>query len=146
MDSPYLPPKSEIAVTGPTPAHGFWKAFFWLHVVMIPLVAVGLTAAKDIGPFDYVDLLLFVVIVLALFGLTHGKPLFKQGFWKAFAIAYPAWVLLYEAILPFAFNIPHYGEAATVGPLLAFALAISAVTALALYLYAFRSNPLWSAE
>jgi hypothetical protein len=143
MDSPYTPPKSEITLPEAGSSKKFWRFYFWFHVVLAPLLAVGLAMAKSLSPLDLIDTFMFAIIIIGLYGYTRNKAIFGQRLWRSITFIYPGWVILYEIILPFGFGTLNYGEQPSLGPMLVLSMVMSALSSFAFYLYAFRSSSIW---
>ena len=92
----------------------FWRIYFWFHIALIPLLLWWLSFIKpEVSILDFIDLLLFPIIVVALYSYTYSKKIlpFKIYFW--FFYFYILWVIFYDFIAPLVLKVPSYGEVVT---------------------------------
>ena len=146
MNDIYQTPKSELTndsgiVIKP---HGFWKVFFWIHVVLSPLLILMIFTTENISGFDYFDLLTFPFVLAVLFGYVFSKKIGFRIIWKVSCIIYPLWYVFYEIIAPFFLNLPQYGELATFDAYFIVSPLFAIPTCYALYLYGFKAEHVWS--
>lgn len=144
MTNPYTPPQSPLDATPTATGPGtFWKIFFWFNAVMFPLIAIGLAMVPALSLLDAIDIALYLVFLVALYGYVFSKKIASQQTWKVACYVYPAWVVVYEFILPFGFGMPKYGESAPPGFNEVFSVVFSVLIVLTFHRYAFRSDALW---
>lgn len=144
MTNPYTPPQSPLDATPTANGPGtFWKIFFWFNMVMLPLIVIGVAMAPALSVMDVIDVTVYALFLVALYGYVFGKRIGAQQSWKIACYVYPAWFVLYEFVLPFGFGMPKYGDAEPLGFAEVLAVVLGALTLLTFHRYAFRSETLW---
>jgi len=138
MEEIYRTPKS--ALTEPSTekpkTHWFWRFFFWLHVAMSPIWAFGIAFMDGLTTLDYIDLLTFPPIVVALFGFVYTKKIGSKLFWRIFNFFYLVWVFFYSIIAALILKIPQYGEVIEIDGWFIIGPMFVIPTCIALWLYA----------
>ncbi len=141
-ENPYEPPDTQLEKkTAPRNA-GWWKAFFWLTVVLMVLSAAALPAMPDLGAFDYFDFLLSVVTSVGLFGFAFHKPVGGVVFWRYFFYVALVESIFFSLVLPIA-SVPVYGQVISIDAFYVIGLAFTIALLWAIYQYAYKCSFLW---
>ena len=127
--------------------HVFWRAFFWFHLVLIPLIVVLVVVlSESVGVLDYINLVIFPFIVLTLFGYGYSKKIGPNIFWRFLCFAYPIWFIYYEFIAPLVLGVPSYGEKVELDFWLALEPVFGVPACFAIYKYSFKSCHIWDSS
>lgn len=122
----------------------WWKMYFW----SIGLLAVGAIAAdvyeqRRVEVFNVVDYATWILSLAGVFGYAYSRALLHKRFWQVWLPLAVGWDLL-ALIRQYTAN-----PGADLAPLV-FVLFIVAILFVpeyvALYLYGYRSDALWSAR
>ncbi|MGL6160177.1 hypothetical protein [Microbulbifer sp.] len=145
MDDIYKAPSSDLEenTDAKFSPHGFWKLFFWIHVVLTPLVLLVVIFEENISVYDYIDLSVFLFNLVVLFGYAFSKKIGGRRFWKGFCFAYIAWVIFYEMVAPFLLDIAQYGDPPTFDMYFVLVPLFTIPTACVIYLYAYKAKHVW---
>lgn len=84
------------------------------------------------------------VIFTALYGFVYGKRIGIMNIWKCLGVLYPLWLIFYEGVMPFWLNIPQYGVQDKFVFSLRLVMILEIPSAIAIYLYGYKSNQIWS--
>jgi len=144
MEDIYKTPESEVGEDEKVRPHGFWRVFFWVHLVILPILLVMPFFVENLSVYDYIDLGTFIGEIVMLFGYAYSKRIFRASFWKAYLIFYVGWVVAYGFVMPFGFDIPQYGEQTTLDIWFALDPIFYILSISALYFYSFKSPRIWT--
>ncbi len=142
MTNPYQTPQSDVNVVEQV-SKTKWKFFVWVIVLLEILSIVMLVIDPEESVLDVViDLVIYIFIILGLFGYAYNKRIFFKEMWKF--------------VIPVAFVYDIYGLYVldwtygsteelyiTIGFTAAIGLPIMFFQYLALYRYGFRSQEIW---
>lgn len=145
MDNAYKPPESNLKLDTENinEPHYLWKIFFWVYAPLTLISVILLLFIENLSIFDYLDMVIYTIAALGLFGYSFSKALFTQKIWGMFFYLFILWFIFYEVIAPFVLNIPQYGEPAVLDIwLLVYILEIPIIACL--YLYGFKVKQLWT--
>ena len=119
----------------------FWKIYFWILAVTLPLYHYGMGFHRI---WEILDFLVNIIFILAVFGFCWEKAIFKRIFWKVFGPVFILWVAVYTFLIP---ELPKLSEIEMPNGMknfdFFFSLAITILGIIVLYLYGYRSFDLW---
>lgn len=142
-ENPYQPPKTSIGNVGGKPKNSiWWKAFFWLTLVLMLLSAISLPFIDGLNLFDYADFMLSVVSVVGLYGFCFYRRLGNVVFWRYFFYVVLVESIIFSIVLPIM-EIPRYGEVADVTGWYIFEIVYTSLLLWAIYRYAYKVPFLW---
>ena len=115
-----------------------WKVYFWfLTAVLVALYALTFSQSAP-AIYNYLDIPISLIALIGLYGYAFKKPIGHYNFWKIWLVAVVLWDISFNLVLP--------GRTVADPLNMAFFLIWSAIILpeyVALYLYGFRSQPLW---
>ncbi len=152
MINPYKPPASDLVsieeLNRYRPAI-FWKFYFWLNIVLFPLILVivvlmilGLMEQSTYSVLDGVDFIIWGIGLLGVYGLAWSKKIFSRKFWFIFSYGFVIWVIIYIFIFPYVLNMPTYGELSKPAELI-YELPFTFAHIYALFRYVYSMDQLW---
>lgn len=144
--NPYKPPSANVRRTEPPVERSvWWKIYFWFLFLTECLYAGWIIIdpeGAEAVPSDYYGLIIYVFVLLAIFGFAYSKRFLTRILWQLF---FP-FVLLWD--LWFIFIDGDWQDIMTLGitPLIASLIIIITLMIpqyIALYCYGFREHELW---
>lgn len=83
MEEMYKSPDAELLGSQPERQKKRWKLFFFLILILEALSIVSLMADPAVAGYEVVlELLIYSLVILGLFGFAFHKALLKQVLWK----------------------------------------------------------------
>ncbi len=143
MEEIYKTPESELGLNEKVTPHGFWRFYFWIHAVLLPVMVATPFILKKVSVLDYVDLAAFLVETIMVFGYAYSKRIFSKLFWEVFFTFYIVWVVVYGFVLPFGFDIQQYGEQTKLDFWFLIDPVFYILSIIVLYYYVFKSQQIW---
>ncbi len=143
METIYKTPEGDVGVNEKFRPHGFWRFFFWVHVVIASLLVFVLFFVANLSIYDYIDMSNFIVQAIMVFGYAYSKRIFTKLFWKAYFIFYVVWTVAYGFVMPFGFNVPQYGEQVVFDIWFLIDPMFYILSITALYFYVYKSQEVW---
>ena len=119
-----------------------WKIFFWLFTPLMLITIFGILFIENLNALDYIDVFIFLLTLLGLYGYAFSKKIATRAVWKVVFYTFIIWSVFYEAISPFILNIPQYGVAAEIDMWLLLNI-IYLPLFISLYFYSFKSEHIW---
>jgi hypothetical protein len=124
----------------------FWKFYFWV-VLSLDLIAfvTPLGLQQDRRVWETIDMGVFLLAFIGLFGFCWGKQMLSRLFWQVFLVCLLLWIGCYVFAVPAMPLIASRASSLHVPSQLISSLAIVPHLPLivALYLYSFKSDDLW---
>ena len=94
--------------------------------------------------WDIIDLIVFIISAVGLFGFCWSKRILEQQLWKSFFIICIVWNIYYQYFVPMHQVMDQFSEKGMSQPLLATIVIIPYIPMfIALYLYGFKRIELW---
>ncbi len=143
MEGIYKTPESELEVNKKFRPHGFWRFYFWIHAVLLPVLVGAPFIFEKVSVLDYVDLAAFLIETIMVFGYAYSKRIFTNLFWKIFLSFYIVWVVAYGFVMPFGFDIPQFGEKTKLDTWFLIDPIFYILSITVLYYYVFKSPQMW---
>jgi len=142
MSNLYKPPESdlEIAGAGINQPNILWRIFFWINVILSPLILLVIFSVDSLNSLDIIDLLFFAVIIRVLYLYSYARELNHEWVWKILSFLYPIWYLFYEFLGPLTLDMTHYGSPAVIDRYIIISIIFFIPSAYALFAHAFKSN------
>ncbi len=82
-NNPFEPPRADIRIDeSATDKRLGWKVFFLLMLILNIFGFYSVFVGEAFQLMDILDLLVYLFVLLALFGYAFKKAFFTQGFWK----------------------------------------------------------------
>lgn len=110
----------------------FWKIYFF--IITIFLVLANLAAMGEMKFLDYIDILMTIIVLVALFGFSFEKKIFIAIFWKIYFFLFIAWQIIFY----FFFISPYMSNAIELFISILILLLIYSPLCVALYVYGFK--------
>lgn len=105
----------------------FWKIYLFLFVFIY--LAGYVSLFEQLGMIEFIDLIISLPSLVALYGLGFKKKLFVNFYWKAYFYFFVAWYFVLNYwLLPATLSL--FEELA--------ATAVIGIVYIALYIYAFK--------
>ncbi len=146
--NPYTPPQADLAsATESTPRSIWWKLYFALVVLLQLLTIAVVLPETSLGPIETIDLPASMISLLGMWAFAFQRQLGRARFWQIWFPVIVTWdmvILFYFVPQGLAYALS--GSDPTTATENLFSLALGAPLYAALYLYAFRSNDMWSAR
>jgi hypothetical protein len=123
----------------------WWKAYFWsIGLLAVSAIASSVYEQDHVEAFDVIDYATWIFSVVGVFGFAYSKPILHKRLWQIWLPLVIGWDLA-------ALARQYMADPSEADPLL-FATVVLIVGILfvpeyvALYLYGYRSDSLWSAR
>lgn len=123
----------------------WWKLYFWILLLLTPFGFASLYSGKILTMLDWVDVLLCIGCLLALYAYIYQKSVFTQKVWEVFfwstVIYMVFWILYYFTPFKTVFFIPPFlmSRSYTDGTIVIWDIFFSLPTYYAIYQLAFSS-------
>ena len=147
--NPYKPPHSNVErIEEPEERSIWWKIYFWFIFVAQCLYAGWIIfdpEGAEAVPIDYFDLLVYVFVLLALFGFAYSKQFLTRKIWQyffPFIIIWDIWLTYIDFEFRDFINLG-------ITPIIIFSVVLVVIIIpqyVALYRYAYREYGLWLAK
>lgn len=143
-ESIYRSPHSLLDEGPDTPStHWFWKVFFWINALLVPLIFAMPFLLENLSIFDYLDQAAWLISLLALFAFAHSKRLFSRRFWRYYAVFYLLWSLYYAGLAPYLLKLETYGQVSEPDLWSLIDPVFILPTVFCMFLYSRPTNPVW---
>ena len=96
--------------------------------------------------FDWLDALMAITALVGVFGFVFRMRIFRSGFWQVFMWALLAWEITYNLVLAWRMDLALRPLGEDLWAYLVVGLALVAPMYVVLYLYAYRSQSIWTGE
>jgi hypothetical protein len=123
----------------------FWRIYaVVLAIVILPLYSMLMKASPSL--YDFLDMVVAVGALMGFFGYAYEFRIISMKLWKVYFFLVIAWDLFYNIlismILDLAVHFPNEGKITWLDVLLSFMMVVPEY--IALFLYGFRSDSLWT--
>jgi hypothetical protein len=122
----------------------FWRVYsVVLSLVLLPAYSVIMKVSP--GIFDYLDMIVSVGALMGFVGFAYEFRIISMNLWKVYFFLVIAWDIFYNIfitmVLDLAVHLPNEEKIGWTGVALSFAIIIPEY--IALFLYGYKSDPLW---
>jgi hypothetical protein len=125
--------------------------FWWVYAGYLVLAFAAsiyaslLTSVTSVGTFAFA---LDLVAVLGFYGFLRQRPIFSIVFWQLFALLYIAKYVVTTALMAYVAThlLPNSGLTKNAMLLNVIGAVLALGVVYALYIYAFRSNAMWTSK
>ena len=146
--NPYAPPTADLGGSDVSLHRRFaWKIYLLLMIVLMALL-FAFEGAQWIQTADVIDLAVFAIATVGLFGFAYRRRIGSRTFWSMWLPVEVVWdfaVLLAIEPAGFAYRFPDGERTAVFSVETAVGVLLVLPLYIALYRYAFRSPELWAA-
>jgi hypothetical protein len=122
----------------------FWRVYsVVLALFLLPAYSVIMKASP--GIFDYVDMIVSVGALMGFIGFAYEFRIISMSLWKFYFFLVIGWDVFYNIFISMIFDLavhlPNEEKTSWIGVAVSFALIVPEYVAL--FLYGFKSEPLW---
>jgi hypothetical protein len=121
-----------------------WKIYF---IVILFISLLSYSSYGTMRIWDIIDLILFIISMVALFGFCWSKKLLNQQLWRIFFVIFIVWNIYYHYFVPMPRVMDEFSNKGMSQTLLAtINLSLYIPLLVALYLYSFKKVEIWKKE
>jgi hypothetical protein len=117
-----------------------WKVYFWLLTLSLAALYGFTFYSTTVPVFCYFDVPISVVGLVGLFGFAHHKRIAHAMYWRMWFFGLLLWDTLFNLVLS---GWVRMEPVDMLGSIIIYGLLVPEYVAL--YLYGFRSKPIWQA-
>ena len=122
----------------------FWRIYA-VVLALILLPAYSLIMKASPGIYDYLDMIVSVGALMGFIGYAFEFRIISVNLWKFYFFLVIGWDLFYNIVISMIFDmavhLPNEEKSSWTGVAVSFALIVPEY--IALFLYGYRSAPLW---
>ncbi|WP_323816612.1 hypothetical protein [Cellvibrio sp. NN19] len=139
--NPYKTPNSDVAVGEIFKRSIWWKIYFFFITIISTIGIISILFQPNAGISEYINLVLWLMVTVGLFGFTFLKPIYKPNFWLHVLMAYLIYSFAYYFITDIDLrmgmsNIEFYTSTAV-------GLLLSIPTYYGLFAFSRPTDPAW---
>jgi len=144
--NPYKPPNAPLDSGDPPKRRAlWWKFYFWFMLVSQSIYCVAIVVAPETleaEALDYIDAVIYVVVLLAIYGFVYSKRILNRKTWQVFfplILLWDLWSLVFDGDWE-----QWWQSGPVVLVVLASVIAVLMIPQyIALFRYGFRERALW---
>jgi hypothetical protein len=122
----------------------FWRVYsVALALLLLPAYSVLMKASP--GIYDYLDMIVSVGALMGFIGYAYEFRIISVNLWKFYFFLAIGWDIFYNIVITMLFDLAIHlpNEEKTTWTSLAISFAIIVPEYIGLFLYGYKSDPLW---